>query len=179
MAGFTDIDRKYIKPEVKTTGGFDFTECDRLLARDYAQGSEILPVRLIQTSGESASEVKITDGTDTMAVNADGSINITGGGDILKHLYDNGVYKMFFRNAAAADVYTVPNGKKFVVTSLSACNTTSYLSFQIQNSSSTVLYYGSGRGVDNVGGSSIHLVLTASQKINLGHGSVAGYEITA
>lgn len=69
--------QRWVKPTRDTSNNFDFTPCDENLARDYVQGSIITPVRILASAGASAPETKITDGTDTLLVNSDGSVNTT------------------------------------------------------------------------------------------------------
>lgn len=67
---------KWIKPTRDSNNNFDFSPCDEQLARDYVQGSIIQPVRVMASAGASAPETKITDGTDTLLINSDGTLNI-------------------------------------------------------------------------------------------------------
>lgn len=60
-----------------TSSIFDFSEVDNNLGRLYAQGTEIIPVRVVATGGTSANQTIITDGTDTLLVASDGSIGLT------------------------------------------------------------------------------------------------------
>lgn len=74
MAGFTNPSDKYVQPQRNPSLEFDFTEVDSLLAREYTQGSVITPVRVITTAGNSAQQVKITDGTDIAQVTSSGDL---------------------------------------------------------------------------------------------------------
>lgn len=72
----TERDEKYIKPSVTTDGSFDFDPVDQLMSRDYKQSNIIQLVRTIAPAGTSANQVKITDGTDLVLVNPDGSMSV-------------------------------------------------------------------------------------------------------
>ena len=74
----TERDEKYIKPSVTTDGSFDFDPVDQLMSRDYKQSNIIQLVRTIAPAGSSANQVKITDGTDMLLINSDGSLNFKG-----------------------------------------------------------------------------------------------------
>jgi hypothetical protein len=71
----TERNEQFIKPKVTTDGSFDFSDIDVLMSRDYKQSNIIQLVRTIAPAGTSANQVKITDGTEMLLINADGSIN--------------------------------------------------------------------------------------------------------
>lgn len=75
MARFSqDIEETFVSPSRDSSGNFDFTEVDIQNGRNYVQSNKITPVRVITPAGTSAQQFKLTDGTDTLNVESNGSI---------------------------------------------------------------------------------------------------------
>ena len=165
MVGFEKPVEKYVKPQKTTSGDFDFTEVDDMLSRDYVQGSIIQMVRNITPVGTSAQQVIPTDGTDLLAINSDGSINVK----------DFTTFSGSFVATTNA-TYTVPAGKVFIWMGYFLgpnCTITSSIAG---------LKVGSGAdAVTKVSGGGVLGKLTAGQTLILAGGvntSVWGFEIT-
>lgn len=110
MPSFTEFpQQRFVKPSRDSSNNFDFELVDDSLARDYTQGNIIQPVRVITTAGQSSQQVKVTNGTNILNVNADGSINVAGSGTAVKAQWVN------TNNTTRTDTYTVPVGKKWLV----------------------------------------------------------------
>jgi hypothetical protein len=107
------------KPTKNSDGNFDFALVDLKLARNYTQGSKIVPVRLITPVGQSAQEFKLTDGTDLLAINSDGSINVSTSTFSYKNLMSSSssVLPTQLRSTALGVAGTVPAGKIWVIVS--------------------------------------------------------------
>lgn len=123
----TDPPQFFVAPAKRVDGNFDFDECDNLLSRDYVQSNQIQPVRIIQTVGASAQEVKITDGSDTLAINGDGSINVKHKTAITVSTGKTGTSI----GTAGTTLYTVTAGKTFYMTSIHIGTATSAYQYEL------------------------------------------------
>lgn len=131
---------KYASPSRDSDGNFDFTEPDRLLSRDYTQGSVIMPVRNITPTGSSAQQVIITDGTDLISINSDGSLNTSQGEGILKSSQTH-VIKYLNGNGANQNIHTVTAGKTFYLMGVHISNTSGAInSAQIKDNAGTTIF---------------------------------------
>lgn len=99
----------FYKPAVTTDGGFDFTQVDSILARDYKQSNIIQLTRNINPSGSSAQQVKITDGTDTALVDGSGSLQVVSIPQATSCLYN------LQSGAGTTTLGTVGAGKRWLI----------------------------------------------------------------
>ena len=109
MAGFEQPVLKYVKPQKTTDGDFDFTEVDDMLSRDYVQGSVIQMVRNINPVGTSAQQVRLTDGTDLLNINSDGSLNVGTANSVAANATqaNNNTQTIFTAGAGGARIYGI------------------------------------------------------------------------
>ena len=110
----------------------------------------------------------------------------SGGGsttELMRHLFDNGIFKSFQGNAGI--LYTVPAGKKFVVTAMNVTNSGGG-NLYIYNSSATAIFTITSGGSDSHTTTSgafgfNHYVMIEGDyaQVISGTGSICGYEINA
>jgi hypothetical protein len=151
---------RWVKPTRTTGDQFDFTEPDNLLARDYIQGNKIQLVRNITPSGTSSQTVILTDGTDNVIINADGSV------------FEG--FTVLARNtrgsAGATAIYTVPANKVadiYTALVFSANTTADNFDAQITANNVEIATYNFTSGAVNTYNAAKPTRLTAGQVVNL------------
>jgi hypothetical protein len=120
----------------------------------------------------SSDTVRVTDGTDTLAVNAAGGIT----GDFLGYLAENGTKIDGYTNGTGVVMYTVPAGKKAYILGVTGGAPSAVTELTFRTSGGATEYYMRLYGNANY----MFYELTAGQTIYAGstsHVSFFGYEV--